>query len=90
MKNMNDVSVVDAIDTNNDTSIKKVTWNEHGPHSTYSDNNDKTDISENITSVNKTYKYKSYKDACSNNSITHRSNTITHGATPLPPPVSSE
>ena len=111
---MNEVSVADAtvdnnndsdsdtiIDTNNDTSIKKLTWNEHGLQSNYGDVNGlqqinygdddyKTDVSKSITLVNKPYKYKSYKDACNGSTITHGSNTITHGTTPTTPPVSSE
>ena len=116
-KNMNDVSVVDAtvrldnkndtdsdtiIDTDNDTSNKQVTWNDHGPQLNcgsmndiqrinYGVGNDKTDVSESITSVNKPYKYQSYKDTCNGRTITHGSDTITHGGNPTTtPPVTSE
>ena len=110
-KNMNDVSIADAtvdnkndtnIDTDNDTSIKKIIWDDHSLQSThgnlngiqqinYGDDDHKTDVSKSITSVNKTYKYYSYKDACNGNTITHGSNTITHGDTPTTTPlVSSE
>ena len=116
-KNMNDVSVVDVtvqlndkndtdsdtiIDTDNDTSNKQVTWNDHGPQLNYGDmngiqrinygdGNDKTDVSKSITSVNKPYKYQNYKDACNGRTITHGSDTITYGGTPTTnPPVTSE
>ena len=90
----------DTINDNN-TSNQKVTWNEHGLQSTYGDMNGlqqinygdddhKIDISNRIVLGNKTYRYKSYKDACNGNIITHRSNTITHGTTPTTPPITSE
>lgn len=70
-------------DTNdNDTSNKKLTWNKHGLQSTYNDMNGlqqindggvdhKINIPERITLVNKMNEYQSYKDAFSNNTITH-------------------
>ena len=80
------------IDTDNDTSKPQVTWVDHGPQQTnYGDDSDKTDISETITSVNKPYKYHSYKDACNGRTITHGSDTVTHGDTPTTTPqVTSE
>ena len=85
-KNMNYVSVVDAkvqldnkndtdndtiIDTDNDTLYKQMTWIDHGPQRiNYDDGNDKSDISKSITSVNKPYKYQSYKNACNGRTIT--------------------
>ena len=116
-KNTNDASVIDAtvqldnkndtdsdtiIDTDNDTLIKKVALNDHGPQSNYGDvngiqlinygdDNDKTDVSKSITSVNKLYKYQSYKDVCNGRTITHGSDTVTHDDTPTTTPqVTSE
>ena len=78
---------------------------DHGTQSTCGDSNglqiinygsddQKIDISDRIILATKKPIYKTYKDVCSNNIITHRSNTtthegnnITHGNTP---PVSSK
>ena len=56
----------------------------------YGDDDQKIDISDQIILVTKKPIYESYKDVCSNNIITHGSNTITqegnnstHGNTPL-------
>ena len=87
-----------VVHTGNDTLIKKLTWNEHGlqsnygdvnglQHINYGDDDYKTDVSKSITSVNKQYKYQSYKDACNGRTITHGSDTITHGGTPTNTPL---
>ena len=92
LDNKNDTDNDTIIDTDNDTSNKHVTWINHGPQRiNYGDGNDKTDISESITSVNKPYKYQSYKDTCNGRTITYGSDTITHGDTPTTtPPVASK
>ena len=103
LDNKNDTDNDTIIDTDNDTSNKHVTWFDHGPQQiNYGDDSDKTDISETITlvnkpykyqstSVNKPYKYQSFKDACNGRTITHGSDTVTHGDTPTTTPqVTSE
>ena len=94
LDNKNDTDNATIIDTDNDTLNKHVTWFNHGPQRiTYGDDNDKTDISETITSVTtpdkyqgssmkQPYIYQSYKDACNGKPITHGSDTITHHETP--------
>ena len=88
-------------DNDNDISNGRI---DHGLQSTYGDRNGlqinygdddhKIDISDRIISANKKPIYTSYKDACSNNIITHGSNTLTHEGNTInhgnTPPVSSE
>ena len=92
LDNKNDTDNDTIIDIDNDTLNKHVTWINHGPQTiNYGDGNDKTDISKTITSMNKLYKYQSYKEKCNGRTITHGSDTITHCETPTTTPqVTSE
>ena len=94
-------SIVQSNDTNNDTEndTSNVTWSNHAQQRTYSDGDGVTltqqstygneddiiDISEAVTSVNKPYIYKSYRDACNGSKGSKkacRESTITYGRNP--------
>ena len=89
-------STVQSNDTNKDTDndTSNVTWSNHAQQRTYSDRDDAQqctygdgddtiDISETITSVNKPYIYKSYKDACNGSKEQCSESTITYGRNPI-------
>ena len=92
-------SIVQSNDTNNDTEndTSNVTWSNHAQQRTYSDGDGVTlaqqntygneddiiDISEAVTSVNKPYIYKSYKEACSGSKESCSESPITYGRNPI-------
>ena len=92
-KILNDVLITDEgintdINLNNDDNIIDNDNNRSNERTIYGDE-------ERITSITKKPIYTSYKDACMNNTITHRKESITHAGTDnatkaRQPPVTSE
>ena len=82
---LNDVSITDTdINLNDDDNIIDNDNNRLNERTIYGDE-------ERITSISKKPIYPSYKDACMNNTLTYRRESITHAGTDnATPPVTSE